>query len=152
MKKKNRQAKIKELIIEHEIETQDELAERLRQDGYLVTQATISRDIRELRLSKMAIGSERQKYVLLGQGDELLEEKYKQVLQSGFVSIEVAQNMLVVKTVAGMAMAVAAALDAMKIKEVAGSIAGDDTIMIAARTVADAAIVRDKVLELRGRE
>jgi transcriptional regulator of arginine metabolism len=152
MKKKKRQAKIKELIGEHEIGTQDELAARLHEAGYLVTQATVSRDIREMRLSKIAVGGERQKYVLLGQDDEQLEEKYSQVLQNAFVSVETAQNMLVVKTVSGMAMAVAAALDAMKIKEVAGSIAGDDTIMIAARTVADAAIVRDRILELRERE
>jgi transcriptional regulator of arginine metabolism len=117
-----------------------------------VTQATVSRDIRELRLSKIAVGSERSKYVLIGQDEGLKEEKYIQVLQNGFVSVETAQNMLIVKTVAGMAMAVAAALDAMKIKEVAGSIAGDDTIMIAARTVSDAAIVRDRILELRERE
>ena len=145
--KRDRQEKIKDLIRRLEIETQEELADFLQKSGYNVTQATVSRDIRELKLTKIAGRKGRQKYVFLHEEDGSLEEKYWSVLKNGFVSIEVAQNILVVKTVAGMAMAVAAALDAMKWNEIAGCIAGDDTIMVAVRTVPDALIVRDKILK-----
>ena len=143
--KKRRQEKIKELIAAYEIETQEVLADRLREAGFEVTQATVSRDIREMKLSKIAAGQGRQKYVFLPNTDNHLGDKYIRVLQDGFVSIETAQNMLVIKTVAGMAMAVAAAVDALKFKEVAGCIAGDDTIMVAVRTVEEAAQVMDKI-------
>jgi transcriptional regulator of arginine metabolism len=146
--KRDRQEKIKELIRQFEIETQEELADYLRKADFLVTQATVSRDIRELKLSKMSSGSGQQKYVFFHQEDEQLEEKYISVLKSGFISVEAAGNILVVKTVSGMAMAVAAALDAMKFNEVAGSIAGDDTIMMAVRTVPDAIVVRDKIYKM----
>jgi transcriptional regulator of arginine metabolism len=146
--KRDRQEKIKDLIRQHEIETQEELADYLRNAGFLVTQATVSRDIRELKLSKMASGSGQQKYVFFQQDDNMLEEKYISVLQNGFVSVEACGNILVVKTVSGMAMAVAAALDAMRFNEVAGSIAGDDTIMMAVRTAPDAVTVRDKIYKV----
>ncbi|MCL2253064.1 MAG: arginine repressor [Lachnospiraceae bacterium] len=148
MKKKDRQEKIKELIRQYEIETQEELADYLKKNGYKVTQATVSRDIRELKLSKMSSGTGRQKYIFILQDDDSLEEKYVSVLKNGFVSLEPALNILVVKTVPGMAMAVAAALDAMKWNEVAGCIAGDDTIMMALRTIPDAALVRDKIYKI----
>jgi transcriptional regulator of arginine metabolism len=143
--KRNRQEKIKELIRQFEIETQEELADHLTGLGYKVTQATVSRDIRELKLSKMALGTGRQKYIFLLNEDDSLEEKFINVLQNGFISVEAAGNLLIVKTVSGMAMAVAAALDAMKWSEVLGCIAGDDTIMIAVRTAADGVIVRDQI-------
>ncbi len=106
--KKSRHQRIKELVEEFEIETQEELAERLKADGYPVTQATVSRDIRELKLSKIPIGDGRQKYTILVQSDHYLNDKYIRVLKDGFVSMDMAQNILVVKTVSGMAMAVAA--------------------------------------------
>lgn len=143
--KKSRHGKIVELIESCDIETQDELAERLRNAGFQVTQATVSRDIRELKLSKMPNGDGKQKYVVLKQDDRYLGEKYIRVLKDGFVSMDMAQNILVVKTVSGMAMAVAAAVDAMKLKEIVGSIAGDDTIMMAVRTVEDTKVVMDKI-------
>ena len=143
--KKSRHQRIKELVEEFEIETQEELAERLKADGYLVTQATVSRDIRELKLSKIPIGDGRQKYTILVQSDHYLNDKYIRVLKDGFVSMDMAQNILVVKTVSGMAMAVAAAIDAMKLKEIVGSIAGDDTIMMAVRTVEDTECVMEKI-------
>ena len=120
-----------------EVDTQEELCARLNEAGYKVTQATVSRDIRELKLTKVAQSGGRQKYTsLAGQGSEL-EEKYIRIFKDGVVSMDMAQNILVIKTVAGMAMAVAAALDAMDCHEVVGSIAGDDTIMCAVRTVED---------------
>ena len=127
--KKNRHGKIIELIESFDIETQDELAEKLRESGFQVTQATVSRDIRALKLSKVPTGDGKQKYVVLKQDDSYLGDKY----------------ILVIKTVAGMAMAVAAAVDAMKMREIVGSIAGDDTIMMAVRTVEDTRIVMDKI-------
>ncbi|WMC92931.1 arginine repressor [Kineothrix sp. MB12-C1] len=143
--KKSRHGKIVELIENYNIETQDELADRLKEAGFQVTQATVSRDIRELKLSKIPTGDGKQKYVVLKQDDSHLGEKYIRVLRDGFASMDMAQNILVIKTVSGMAMAVAAAIDAMKMKEIVGSIAGDDTIMIAIRTVEDTIIVMDKI-------
>lgn len=143
--KKSRHQKIKELVELYEIETQEELAEKLKEAGYSVTQATVSRDIRELKLSKVPMGDGRQKYTILIHSDHYLSDKYIRVLKDGFVSMDMAQNILVVKTVAGMAMAVAAALDAMKLKEIVGSIAGDDTIMVAVRTVEETQSVMEKI-------
>ena len=141
--KKSRHQKIKELVEQFEIETQEELADRLRGAGYAVTQATVSRDIRELKLSKIAMGDGRQKYTILIHSDHYLSDKYIRVLKDGFVSMDMAQNILVIKTVSGMA--VAAAIDAMKLKEIVGSIAGDDTIMMAVRTVEDTQEVIKKI-------
>ena len=109
----------------------------LQQEGYHVTQATVSRDIRELKLTKVALSNGRQKYVALSENKEDISEKYTRVFRDAFVSMDMAQNILVIKTVSGMAMAVAAALDAMDCHEIVGSIAGDDTIMCAVRTVED---------------
>lgn len=143
--KQSRQEKIVELVKTGEIETQEELADRLREAGFVVTQSTISRDIRQLHLSKVPAGNGRQKYVVLRQDDSHLWDKYVRVLKDGFVSMDMAQNILVIKTVAGMAMAVAAALDAMKWQEVVGCIAGDDTIMCAIRSAEDTVKVMDKI-------
>ena len=143
--KKDRHQKIKELVEQYEIETQEELADKLKEAGYVVTQATVSRDIRELKLSKIPMGAGRQKYAVLSNNDHYLGDKYIRVLRDGFVSMDMAQNILVIKTVSGMAMAVAAALDAMKFKEIVGSIAGDDTIMMAVRTVEDTQAVMGKI-------
>lgn len=147
--KKSRHMKIVELIENNDIETQEELAERLREGGYDVTQATVSRDIRELKLSKVPVGNGRQKYAVLQQGVDL-GDKYIRVLREGMTQMDMAQNILVIKTVAGMAMAVAAAVDAMKMKEVVGTIAGDDTIMLAIRTAEDSQTVREKIEEILG--
>ncbi len=148
--KKNRHEKIIELIESYEIETQEELADRLRTEGYQVTQATVSRDIRELKLSKIAGADGRQKYAVFDREDEQLGDKYIRVLKDGYVSMDMAQNILVMKTVSGMAMAVAASVDAMKLPEIVGCIAGDDTIMIAVRTVEDTILVMDKIKKMIG--
>lgn len=147
--KQNRHQKIAELVSRYEIETQEELAEKLKEAGFSVTQATISRDIRQMNLSKLPAGNGRQKYVILKQEHELLaDNKYIRVLRDGFVSMDMAQNILVMRTVSGMAMAVAAALDAIHFSEVVGCIAGDDTIMIAVRSVEDTKILMEKIREL----
>ena len=122
--KTNRQSKIIEIIQKNEVETQDELSALLEKDGFRVTQATVSRDIRELKLTKIPTAGGRQKYAVI---------------------TDAPQNILVIKTVSGMASAVCAAIDAMKMREIVGSIAGDDTIMCAIRTVDDTYAVMKKI-------
>jgi transcriptional regulator of arginine metabolism len=133
--KRKRHEKIIELIEQYDIETQDELADRLREAGFQVTQATVSRDIRELQLSKVSNkGGTRQKYALLKHPDHQMGEKYIGIMREAFISMDQAQNILVIKTVSGMAMAVGAALDNIGWKEIVGCIAGDDTVMCVIRT------------------
>ena len=143
--KVSRHAKIIELISQYDIETQEELAEYLNQEGFKVTQATVSRDIRDLKLTKVPYEGGRQKYAVHQTVETEMNEKYIRILRDGYVSMDMAQNILVIKTVSGMAMAVAAALDALKFSEVVGCIAGDDTIMVAVRTVEDTQILMDKI-------
>ena len=127
--KTTRHAKIIEIINKYNVETQEELSAYLEQSGYPVTQATISRDIRELKLTKVSLRDGRQKNRYL---------------------LDTAQNILVIKTESGMAMAVAAALDAMECREIVGSIAGDDTIMCAVRTSEEAVLLMKRLRKLTG--
>ena len=143
--KTNRQSKIIEIIQKNEVETQDELSALLEKDGFRVTQATVSRDIRELKLTKIPTAGGRQKYAVITDAPENLSKKYERVLREGFLSMDMAQNILVINTVSGMASAVCAAIDAMKMREIVGSIAGDDTIMCAIRTVDDTYAVMKKI-------
>ncbi len=143
--KKGRHSRIIEIIEKNMIETQEELAELLRAEGYDVTQATVSRDIRELQLSKIPTKEGKQVYTHIRNDNEHLNDKYARVLKDGYISMDAAQNILVVKTVAGMAMAVAAAIDALKMSAIVGSIAGDDAIMIVVRTNEDAQTVMNNV-------
>ncbi|AYA99917.1 arginine repressor [Lachnoanaerobaculum umeaense] len=145
--KTKRHSKIVELINTYDIETQEELAQRLEESGFAVTQATVSRDIRDLKLSKVVFGDGKQKYSLMPKQDGI-SEKYVRILREAFVSMDMAQNILVVKTVSGMAMAVAAALDSMQMKEIVGCIAGDDTIMAAIRSVEDTVNVMERIRKL----
>lgn len=146
--KKIRHNQILDIIAKNDIETQEELASHLKNAGFLVTQATVSRDIRELKLTKVPMGNGKQKYGVLKQEDTHMEDRFIRVLKDGFVSMDMAQNILVVRTVSGMAMAVAAAIDALKFSEVVGCIAGDDTIMIAVRTIEDTRNLMDKIHKL----
>ena len=143
--KVNRHAKIIELISKYRIETQEELAAYLNKEGFKVTQATVSRDIRDLKLTKVPAEDGSQCYAVHQSGESGMSEKYIRVLKDGYVSMDRAENILVIKTVAGMASAVCAALDAMKWSEIVGSIAGDDTIMCAIRTADDTIKVMDKI-------
>ena len=142
--KTKRQTKMLELIKKHDIETQEELSDYLQKEGYQVTQATVSRDI----LTKVAMSNGRQKYAALTEANEDLSEKYTRVFRDAFVSMDMAQNILVIKTVSGMAMAVAAAIDAMHLHEIVGCIAGDDTIMCAVRSVDDTIAVMSRLRKL----
>lgn len=144
----NRHAKIVELINKHRIETQEELAEYLNKEGFKVTQATVSRDIRDLKLTKVPTDDGKQRYAVHQKDESEMSEKYIRVLKDGFVSMDMAQNILVIKTVSGMVSAVCAALDAMRWNEIVGSIAGDDTIMCAIRSVEDTVSVMDKISKI----
>ena len=108
--KVSRHAKIIELISQYDIETQEELAEYLNNAGFKVTQATVSRDIRDLKLTKVSLNGGKQKYVIHRQDEDGMSEKYIRVLRDGYMSMDMAQNILVIKTVSGMAMAVAVAV------------------------------------------
>lgn len=132
--KQSRQGKILEIIAENTIETQEQLIEKLNEAGYNVTQATVSRDIRELRLMKISCGFGIYKYVVSSQEPHSHSAKYLNILRETVTNIEHAGNLVVVKTYAGMAQAAAAALDSMNWTEIIGSIAGDDTIMIVLRS------------------
>ena len=145
--KLERHSKIVELIGKYEIETQEELADYLNKAGFAVTQATVSRDIRELKLTKVQSDSGKQRYVVL-QNQSSFSDKYIRILRDGYLSMDMAQNILVIKTVSGMAMAVAAALDALHFTEIVGCIAGDDTIMCAVRSADDTILVMDKLKKL----
>lgn len=131
--KSNRQGKILEIIEKYSVETQEELIARLSEAGFDVTQATISRDIRELKLTKVMSGDGKYKYVLNKNDKSSVIPNYKTTLSSSIISIESAQNLIVIKTYPGMAQAVAAILDSANIYGVMGSVAGDDTIIVAVR-------------------
>ena len=136
--KAERHAKVIELIRRYDIETQEDLADRLNSEGY----------IRELKLTKVSNGAGKQKYVILDGKDSSMSEKFIRILKEAYISVDMAQNILVVKTVSGMAMAVAAAIDAMPWHEIVGCIAGDDTVMCAVRTVEDTKDLMDKIHKL----
>lgn len=143
--KLERRSKIIELIGKYQIETQEELGERLEQEGFAVTQATISRDIRELKLTKVSVDGVHQKYTLLQEKETNLYHKYVRVLQDGFLWMDQAENILVIKTISGMAMAIAAALDNLEVPGVVGTIAGDDTVMCAIHSVGEVPAVMTRI-------
>ena len=147
--KVDRHSKIVELIGKYQIETQEELASYLKEAGYHVTQATVSRDIRELKLTKVQRENGRQCYAVM-QTQKDFSEKYLRILRDCFISMDMAQNILVLKTVSGMAGAAAEALDVIGFHEMVGCIAGDNTIMCAMRTVDDTIIFMDKLKKIIG--
>lgn len=146
--KAERRAKIIELIGKYPIETQEELGERLEKAGFPVTQATISRDIREMKLTKISVDGVRQKYTLLQEKETDMLKKYTKVLQNGYLSMNQAENLLVIKTISGMAMAVAAAIDNLEVAGVVGCIAGDDTVMCAIHSVGEVPGVMKEISKL----
>ena len=131
-----RHAQIIQLINQYDIETQEELAEKLNQAGFQVTQATVSRDIRQLKLTKVTKEDGKFKYAVQQTSSQEMGAKYAKVLKAAFVSMDIAQNILVIK------------LDDMNWSEVVGCIAGDDTIMCVIRTSDDALLVMDKIQKM----
>lgn len=133
--KYQRHLKILELVQTEAIETQEQLLERLCSSGFSVTQATVSRDIKELRLFKRVDRSGRSKYDVENSSSEQATqpERYQSILKDGIRAVDYAGNIVVVKCYTGMAQAVCAAIDAMRIEAVIGSLAGEDTIFLAIR-------------------
>ena len=132
--KRKRHALILELIQQYEITTQDELLAKLRENGFEVTQATVSRDIKELRLVKAMSPSGQYRYMAgAAQGDEYLAKFYT-IFSGSVISVDYAGNTCVVKCYAGMAQAACAAIDAMHFEGIVGTLAGDDTIVVLCRT------------------
>lgn len=146
MKNKRHEA-IADLIQQFQIGTQEELAQRLRDAGYNVTQATVSRDIRQMNLRKVSVDGGKSCYVM--QKDEVsLTGAYGRAFQESLVAVDIAMNLLVLKTHPGMAMAVAAAVDALSFDEIVGTIAGDDTVMVAIRSVEEARMMQKRFREM----
>ena len=150
--KKNRHDKIIEIINNNVVETQEQLVSLLCKEGYDVTQATISRDIRQMKLTKMVLEDGRQKYVYTNADPKVMHDKYVNVLKAGYVSIDTAENLIVIKTVPGMAMALATATDALEVPQIVGCIAGDDTIFVALKTKEDAEELKERFLRLIERQ
>ena len=132
--KAKRHAKILELIQQRPIDTQEELLRSLKEYGYDVTQATVSRDIKELRLIKSLDGSGRYRYTSAKQDMDGISSKFHSLFADAVISIDYAQNILVVKCFAGMTNAACAALDSMHWEGVVGTLSGDDTFLIVCRT------------------
>lgn len=133
--KRNRQEVIKNIISTHNVETQEELLTLLNKEGFHTTQATVSRDIRELNLKKISYEGGK-KYAIKNNPKDVEandDASYIQVLKNSLISMEHSENIIVIKTVAGMAMAVGASVDRLNIREIMGCIAGDDTLFIAIR-------------------
>jgi transcriptional regulator of arginine metabolism len=131
--KYSRHAKILEIIDKNVIETQEELAEKLKELGMDVTQATVSRDIKELRLIKVMSKEGQSRYASMEQSDTNNTNRLLTILMESVLSTDYANNIVVVKTLPGMAQAAASAIDSLKWVDIVGSIAGDDTIMIICR-------------------
>ena len=145
MAKLTRQAEILKLIHQYEIDTQEELASRLQERGFRVTQATVSRDIREMKLTKVAGENGKIRYTLLQNKDQNEAGRFVRVLKDTFSSMEIAENILVIRTASGMAMAAAAVLDEMDWTEIVGTIAGDNTIFCATHSREEALALKQKL-------
>lgn len=145
--KAKRQRRILEIITENDISTQEDIVSILLSEGYDITQATVSRDIRELGITKICVDGKKLKYVSDQNILYSVNPKMVTTLKTGYSSMTLAGNILVVKTSTGMAMAVAAVIDAMKIDEIAGCIAGDDTIFCAVKSINDGESVMNKIKE-----
>lgn len=129
-----RQAAIIDLISNYEIDTQEELTARLREKGFNSTQATVSRDIKELRLIKIASSNGGYRYsVAESEQDSGFAPRMRNIFRECVIKVDVAQNLVVLKTLTGMANAAAAALDSMKISNIVGTLAGDDNVLIILR-------------------
>ena len=148
--KNSRHTRILEIISDHVIETQDDLIEKLKESGHPVTQATVSRDIKQLGLIKTATKDGGYKYTATRNESSGNENKLKNIMRETIVNAQDAQNLIVVKTFSGMANAAAAALDALAEEAVIGSIAGDDTIFIVVRNNEDAAEFTNYIREIIG--
>lgn len=150
--KYKRHARILELVRNEDIETQEELSDRLFKSGFKVTQATVSRDIKELRLVKLLSGNGRYKYSVPAGENPLTSSasKYYGILRESVVSLDFAGNLVVVRCHTGMANAACAAIDALPMSDIVGTVAGDDTILIVARTEDKASALLQELSKILG--
>ena len=147
MLKSARHAKILELITDKEIETQEELCEELNALNYVVTQATISRDIRELRLFKVAGTQKKYRYAYIDEQEEVISPKMKSLFRDCLLSVKAAQNLVVIKTLTGNGANAGAVVDKLNHEEIVGSVAGDDTLLVVCPDNASAELVVKKILD-----
>ena len=131
--KYRRHNKIIEIITDYDIDTQDELISKLKEAGFDVTQATVSRDIRDLKLVKISTPDHGYKYALSPRDDIHISAKYRNIIRETIIKVDFANNFVVLRTYSGMAQAAAAAIDGMGWGEIVGTIAGDDTIFVLMR-------------------
>lgn len=143
--KSSRQSRILEIIGKYEVETQDDLIDMLSKEGFKVTQATISRDIRELKLSKVPTGRGTYRYVPAHRHSADMNVRFNNALVESILKVDYAGNMIVLKTLPGLASAVATGIDSIHLVEILGCIAGDDTIMIVVRDEESACEIADKL-------
>ncbi|HHT44980.1 MAG TPA: arginine repressor [Fastidiosipila sp.] len=146
--KNQRQSRIIRLIKDHVVETQEELVRLLIESDMEVTQATVSRDIMELGIIKVMTGEGQKRYVLMDRSGEGASGRQLNAFRDSVVSIDVAQNFVIIKTLPGMAPGSAAALDSMHLQDLMGSLAGDDTIFIATHTNQHAEQMRERLIEI----
>ena len=147
--KNDRQAKILEIIERESIDTQEQLQQRLQEMGITCTQATISRDIKQLHLIKEPVGQGRYRYTVSSQRTRLnVADKLRTIFRESIVSIDCAQNIVVIKTMAGLANAAAAAVDGMSVSYMVGSLAGDDTALLVMRDAESARNFCEEVHEM----
>lgn len=143
-----RQVAILDIIEKQEIETQEELASALNARGIRVTQATVSRDIKELRLLKVLTPSGKYKYATGDQADNNLTDRFIRMLAESLLSVSSANNLIVVKTLSGSANVAAEALDSMHWPEVLGTLAGDNTVLLIIRSNEDTITVTSRIREM----
>lgn len=148
MSKMKRQKKLLDLIRQVEVETQEELIALLNANGYPVTQATVSRDINELQLIKVAGKEKRYRYAQVTQSKQIDNGKFLSLFKAAVVSIEPAQNIIVIKTLISNGAPVGATVDSLNFKEIVGCVAGDDTLLIVTRSASDALVVTERLKSL----
>ncbi|MGE5627498.1 MAG: arginine repressor [Solirubrobacterales bacterium] len=146
--KVTRHAKILEIINNHDIETQEELAEELKKNGMNVTQATVSRDIKELKLIKVLSDSGKYKYATIMHTESLLSNKLVSIFSQTVIQVESIDNFIILRTISGSASAAAEAIDSLNFDGIAGTIAGDNTIFVLARSVEKAQIITQKMKKM----
>lgn len=148
MSKIKRQQKLLDIIKQYEVETQEELIVLLNNAGYNVTQATVSRDINELKLIKVTGQNKKYKYSQVTQSKQIDNSKFLNLFKAAVVSIDVAQNLIVIKTLISNGAPVGATVDSLNYKEVVGCVAGDDTLLIVTHTMQEATVVAARLREL----
>lgn len=148
MTRTRRQSKILEVISSNEIETQDDLVKILKENGLDVTQATVSRDVKELGLIKVLSANKKYKYAYVDNGEQKLSTKLLNMLRESVISIKAVKNLIVIKTLSGSANTAGMAVDKLNFEEIIGCVAGDDTLLIILESDDKAAVVQEKLAEL----